>query len=74
MTLLRNCLGCGQLDDHPRHVIHLGDTEVCFHMDCHARANPPCEVCAAQIAEAGGITGHELRTHLTALPPRSEGE
>lgn len=74
MTLLRNCLGCGQADADPRHVIYLGDADVCFHMDCHARANPPCEVCAAQIADAGGATGDELRTHLTKPPSRSEGE
>lgn len=62
---LRNCLGCGQTDDHPRHVIHLGETEAAWHMDCHARTNPPCEVCADQIREAEGLTGHALRDHLT---------
>lgn len=66
---LRNCLGCGQIDDHPRHVIHLGDTEANWHMDCHSRANPPCETCAAQIINANGATGDDLRAHLTATPP-----
>jgi hypothetical protein len=62
---VRTCLGCGQTDDHPRHVITMPDhSEVGWHMDCHTRANPPCEVCKSQIAGAKGATGHELREHL----------
>lgn len=62
---LRVCLGCGQTDDHPRHVIALQDgSDVPWHMDCHALATG-CDVCKSQIAGAEGVTGDELRTHLT---------
>lgn len=62
----RNCIGCGQVDDHPRHVIVLGDgSDAPWHMDCHARSEPGCEVCASQISGANGATGDALRQYLT---------
>lgn len=62
---IRTCIGCTVADDHPRHVIALGDgSEVTWHMDCHKIATG-CETCAAQIADAGKSTGDELRLHLT---------
>lgn len=62
---VRNCLACGQLDDHPRHVHTLPDhSDVTTHMDCHARSNPPCETCLAQTETADGVTGDEFRDHL----------
>jgi len=68
MTMpVRSCLACGQVDDHPRHVITLPDhSEVTYHMDCHARMNPPCEICTAQTETATGVTGDELRAHITS--------
>lgn len=62
---VRTCIGCGQVDDHPRHVVLVGadHAEVTWHMDCHSRA-ANCDVCASQIADANGATGDELRTHL----------
>jgi len=69
---VRNCLACGQVDDHPRHVITLPDhSEVTYHMDCHSRMNPPCEVCTAQTANAEGKTGDELRAVITS-PEQAE--
>jgi hypothetical protein len=62
---IRGCVACGISDDHPRHVISVGGASVPFHMDCHAATG--CEVCAAQIADADGVQGDELRTHLIAL-------
>jgi hypothetical protein len=63
-SLIRVCIGCGQTDDHPRHVVVVGDgSEVPWHMDCHALTG--CEVCSSQIANADGAKGDELRLHLT---------
>lgn len=63
--MLRTCIGCTQTDDHPRHVIALPDgSDVGWHMDCHQLATG-CETCAAQLADAGGATGDDLRLHLT---------
>jgi hypothetical protein len=62
---MRTCLGCGQTDDHPRHVVYLPDgNEVNWHMDCH-RIATGCEVCTSQTAGAEGVIGDELRAHLT---------
>lgn len=68
---IRGCVGCGQEDDHPRHVIAQGDTSVPWHMDCHAATG--CEVCRQQIAGADGAQGDELRTHLIALGEAGNG-
>lgn len=65
MTRIRSCVGCGQEDDHPRHVIAQAGASVPWHMDCHAATG--CEVCKQQIADAAGVKGDELRTHLIAL-------
>jgi hypothetical protein len=40
-------------------------------MDCHAAMG--CEVCRQQIADAAGVQGDELRTHLVALGEASHG-
>lgn len=62
---IRGCVACGQHDDHPRHVIANGSTSIPFHMDCHAATG--CVTCQQQIADADGVQGDELRTHLIAL-------
>jgi hypothetical protein len=77
--MLRNCIGCGQVDDHPRHVIALPDgSDAPWHHDCHARAtgDPVSEA----IAETG-LKGDELREHIINNDPgaqaaaaRNEGE
>jgi hypothetical protein len=64
------CVGCGQTDDHPKHIDVRDDgqhTDVRWHMDCHAAANPPCPTCTS-IMEAGatGKTGEDLRAHIQA--------
>lgn len=70
MSLQRNCLGCGQVDDHPRHVIALGDgSDVFWHNDCHARSSAGCEHCAAVVASAAGLQGDELRAHIEEHDP-----
>lgn len=62
----RTCIGCTKTDDHPRHVIDLGGGEsVTWHMDCHVIATGCPDVCAPQIQGADGLTGDELRGHLT---------
>lgn len=70
---IRLCIGCGQHDDHPRHVIHMkGQPGAMWHMDCHVLATG-CETCKRQIADAEGKTGAELREHLLALRAQREG-
>ena len=64
--MLRNCIGCGQVDDHPRHVIAASPTEdVCWHMDCHTRADPPCGACVHQTRNQGAARGDAFREILT---------
>lgn len=65
MSLQRTCLGCGQTDDHPRHVVTLQDgSDVNWHMDCH-RIATGCDVCTEQTAGADGVTGDDFRAYLT---------
>lgn len=68
----RICVGCGITDTDPRHVLVTDDgATVLFHMDCHAIvAN--CETCRAQIADAAGATGDELRAHLITTGPAAD--
>lgn len=72
--LQRLCIGCGQTDNHPRHVI-VGQQP--WHMDCHVLA-ADCEVCASQLAACDtstandGVIGDELRTRLVALTDTKE--
>lgn len=62
----RTCTGCGQTDDHPRHVIAVpaGQPLVNFHMDCHRLIG--CPICTEQLKNADGAQGTELRGHLIA--------
>lgn len=64
--MLRNCIGCGRVDDHPRHVVDAGGVDVVWHHDCHFRATG-CEICEAVAAE--GLTGDELREHIVNNDP-----
>ncbi len=66
MNVTTTCIGCGQADDHPKHVVvvNAAHDSVAFHMDCHAASSVACEVCASQIANAAGAKGDALRTHL----------
>jgi len=66
---IRNCMGCGTQDDHPRHVLGDGGgagVDIFWHHDCHFRASG-CEVCEAVSAE--GLTGDELRAHIEDNDP-----
>lgn len=70
---VRTCAGCGQSDDHPRHVHALPDgTTFGLHMDCCAYSKN-CEVCKAQLAGVGGVDknpkGDKLREHLLTTGP-----
>lgn len=69
----KTCLGCGQTDDHPKHVhVQPDHSETAWHMDCHARANPPCEPCTMQIKDSPGVGAahaEELRAHIVANDP-----
>jgi hypothetical protein len=66
----RNCIGCGQVDDHPRHIITLPDgTDMPWHHDCHARATG--DPVSVAVAEAG-LTGDELRRHIEENNPGGE--
>ena len=69
---VRPCIGCGQTDDHPRHVLVVGDADVPWHMDCHV-ITTGCALCQHQLAGVGGVDGNPkgdaLRDHLVGLPP-----
>jgi hypothetical protein len=62
---VRSCLGCGQDDDHPRHMLVIPPdmTEVPWHMDCHAKVTN-CELCVSSIEGAKDKTGDDLRDHI----------
>lgn len=67
---VRNCLGCGQVDDHPRHRVRLPrDQYVEWHMDCHSRSPDGCETCEATVAAAEERQGHELRMFIQDNAP-----
>jgi hypothetical protein len=67
--MLRSCIGCGQVDDHPRHDTDETGASVLWHHDCHFRATG-CEICEAVAAE--GLTGDELREHIRSNDPGRE--
>lgn len=70
---MRRCgglgVGCGKVDDHPRHVVEVpGGDDVAYHLDCHADAG--CESCAGQVAgRPNGAVGQELLDHILANAP-----
>jgi flavoprotein len=66
---IRNCLACGQVDDHPRdHVVLPDGSSAYWHMDCHARATG-CQPCQDVLDHAGVKQGDELRSHIVANDP-----
>ena len=60
------CLGCGQVDDHPKDVWILPDHSATYwHHDCHARSDAGCRACYALTEiRPEGIRGDEYRAHL----------
>jgi hypothetical protein len=67
------CLGCSQVDDHPRHTVVGPDgAELGMHMDCCVIARN-CELCRAQLEGVGGVDGNPkgelLREHLITTGP-----
>lgn len=62
---LRTCVGCGQVDDHPRDVVALPDGSAAnWHHDCHSRIDPPCESCTWLVQHKGDLTGDAWRTQI----------
>lgn len=64
----RSCAGCGQTDDHPRHVTSalVGDeAPEPWHHDCHAAVG--CRICQQIVRDAGGVTGQKMLDHKVAL-------
>lgn len=76
MNQVRNCVGCGQTDDHPRDVVALPDGNTAlYHLDCHVLvAN--CAGCKAQLEGVGGVEGNPkgqaLRDHLLTTGPAAD--
>lgn len=67
-TPMRNCLACGQVDDHPRDVVVLpGDSVAYLHHDCHAALDPPCKSCAWLVAHKGDLVGGDWRDQIEAV-------
>jgi hypothetical protein len=62
----KTCIGCGQHDDHPKHTISVGDDEIVWHNDCHARATE-CVPCSA--IAASELKGDELRKYIEDNDP-----
>lgn len=64
--MLRNCIGCGQVDDHPRHIIDVGGVDTYWHHDCHALTTGDP---VSQAVADSGLTGDELRAHIEQTNP-----
>jgi hypothetical protein len=68
-------IGCGKVDDHPKHVIDTGreDDEVQCHLDCHAAAG--CESCSVQVqGRPKGATGQKMLDHIVAIHAEQAAE
>lgn len=59
---MRDCVECGQVDDHPRHVVSMivegRPTVTTRHLDCCAARG--CESCAASEEQTAGARGSAL--------------
>lgn len=71
---LSTCIGCGQTDDHPKHIDERGGgIEVRWHMDCHVislgSGGEPghCDICTPRRVGADGLTGDTFRTHILTI-------
>lgn len=65
---VRNCVACGQVDDHPRCQTVLPDgSSLYFHHDCHALLDPPCPSCTWLVQHKGGLKGEDWRSHVIDL-------
>lgn len=65
---LRTCMGCAQTDDHPKHhAVQRDGSSAYWHLDCHARLDPPCDVCARQTAGSKGATGSDMQAHIIRI-------
>jgi len=66
--MMRKCVACEKTDTAPKHVVVIvtesGDTNVVWHMDCHADATG-CEPCTATVEAAEGKKDDELVEHIT---------
>jgi hypothetical protein len=70
----RVCDVCGQVDDHPRHIIHVAaghpvtgapmDLTVTRHIDCCQGAGCPDGSCDVVLGHAGAKRGPDLVAHL----------
>lgn len=62
----RLCEECGQIDDHPRHMVASpdGTGEQIKHLDCCAAAGCPDGTCPDLLDGADGKTGADLLRHL----------
>jgi hypothetical protein len=72
MAETRPCDVCGQVDDHPRHIVHVEekhpitgqDLSLMRHMDCCAQAGCPDGSCDVIVDHAKGKQGEQLRAHV----------
>lgn len=64
-------VGCGQSDDHPKHLMEVpGGEDVRYHLDCHAAAG--CQSCQGQVSGSDGATGQQMLDHILANAPTLE--
>jgi hypothetical protein len=58
VRLTRLCEACGQIDDHPHHIVAHASGPTDLHMDCCAARG--CDVCAAALEAHGHAKGADL--------------
>lgn len=65
---VRNCVVCGQRDDHPRCQVILPDGSSAYHHhDCGALLEPACAPCEWLAQHKGDLKGDDWRAHVLDL-------
>lgn len=70
---MRSCIGCAQVDDHPRHSVQVDGPAGLFadwHFDCH-RMITGCEACGLAVdTRAEGAVGGAFLQHVLDVGSR----
>jgi hypothetical protein len=65
---VRNCVVCGQRDDHPRcQTVFPDGSSAYHHHDCGALLEPPCPSCWWLVQHKGNLVGEEWRQQVLDL-------
>lgn len=72
---VRNCVVCGQRDDHPRCQTILPDGASAYHHhDCGALIEPACPSCEWLAQHKGALKGDDWRSHVVDLHDKLSDE